>query len=800
MESEQRKRLLRRLAIAVGVVLVLGEAGHSWEFWRRWLAPGRIAATPLDIDDFRGKVAKVEREAEAAGVAKGDVVVAVDGRPLENESHIRRAVFRKKPGDTLILRLRLDGGHLAEADVKLKPIEGSRSWDDRVIGFFLDFFSRWMCLGLGLFVVIVRPADKLAWLVLGMLVSFSFLGSTLSSPHNAWPPALMVMRVVPASIGPITWPMWMLLFGLNFPDPRSPVRLLAWVRWIVIPPAVLLAVVATALNALGPLARVDLNPLIGLAKPLSAPVLYLGMACVSVFFANIVYKSRKEPDPDSRRRLKLFYWGAAATLTPLLFLLVASNIATDFISKTPEWALLPPLVLMSMFPVVVGYVIVVQRAMDVRVVIRQGLQYALASRGVLVLQAALSVVVVLVALDAATGEGVRRVQKLQFLAIALLGIVLLRRFAGRLQAWVDKRFFREQVNAERVLSELAREVRGVTGEQELEQLVRRRVAEGLHVAHVEMSFAQEAPQNGFELRLPLDGAKGRLGWLLLGPKKSEEPYSKGDLRLLESVAAQAALALDNGRLAREVATQLAHREVLEHELSIAREVQERLLPQKKPLVAGLDYAGLCRPASSVGGDCYEHMLDARGSLWMAIGDVAGKGVPAALLMAGVNSALRGLLAAEIREPAQMMTLLNKVLYESTPKNRFVTLMLARFDPQSAGLVFSSAGHNPMLLRRASGEADWLSTRGLGLGLTPQASYRQDSVQLAIGDVFVLYTDGVTEARSRTGEEFGEARLLGALNGRGALAMTGAVLEAIDAFSQGAPQHDDITLLIGSRTR
>ncbi len=400
-----------------------------------------------------------------------------------------------------------------------------------------------------------------------------------------------------------------------------------------------MGLLATALNVLSALGRVNLDPLIALAKPLSAPMLYVGMACVSVFFINITYKATKEPDPDSRRRLVLFLWGAAATLTPLLFLLVASNLYKDSIGKTPEWMLLPPLVLMSMFPAVVGYVIVVQRAMDVRVVLRQGLQYALASRVVLVLQVALSVAAVFFALDAATGEGVRRPQKLMVLAGAVLAVVLLQKFAGRLQAWLDKRFFREQVDAERVLSELAREVRGIGNEHDLQQLVRERVATALHVESVAMSFAPEAPKNGFELRLPLEGSKGRIGWLLLGRKRSEEPYSKGDLRLLESVTAQAAMALDNGRLAREVATQMAHREVLEHELAIAREVQERLLPQKKPLVHGLDYAGMCRPASSVGGDCYEHMLDARGSLWMAIGDVAGKGVPAALLMAGVNSAL-----------------------------------------------------------------------------------------------------------------------------------------------------------------
>lgn len=699
MEYGRRKQLLRRLAIVLGVLLCLGEGAHTWEFFRRWFAPHTVARPPVQVSDYRGAVASLEREAEEAGVAKGDIVVAVNGVELENESHIRRAVFRMKPGQILTLRLKLSGGSLAEAEIPLRPIEGTRSWDDRIIGFFLDFFSRWMCLALGLFVVIVRPLDKLAWMVLGMLVSFSFLGSTMGTPQNAWPEPLMVIRWIPASIGPITWPLWMLLFGLYFPDPKSKVRLLAWTRWLVLPLTASLALVAATLNIAGALARVDLDPLVRIARPLSAPMLYLGIAGVFVFFLNITHKARHEPDPDSRRRLKLFYFGAAATLTPLLLLLIGSNFAKDLISKAPEWALLPPLVLMSMFPAVVGYVIVVERAMDVRVVARQGLQYALASRGVFVVQVVLSVVVIFAALDAATGEGVRRVQKLQFLSFALFGVMLLRRFAGRLQAWVDKRFFREQIDAERVLSELAREVRGITDEEQLRHLVRERVAAGLHVEHVEMALTKNPPRNSFELKIPLEGAKGRIGWLLLGPKKSEEPYSKGDIRLLESVAAQAALALDNGRLAREVASQMAHREVLEHELAIAREVQERLLPQKKPIVPGLDYAGLCRPASSVGGDCYEHMVDPRGSLWMAIGDVAGKGVPAALLMAGVNAALRGLLAADVREPAQMMTLLNRVLYESTPRNRFVTLFLVRYDPETSELVYSSAGHNPMLLRR-----------------------------------------------------------------------------------------------------
>jgi sigma-B regulation protein RsbU (phosphoserine phosphatase) len=129
----------------------------------------------------------------------------------------------------------------------------------------------------------------------------------------------------------------------------------------------------------------------------------------------------------------------------------------------------------------------------------------------------------------------------------------------------------------------------------------------------------------------------------------------------------------------------------------------------------------------------------------------------------------------------------------------VTLFLARFDPESSELVYSSAGHNPMLVRRADGRCEWLATRGVGLGLTNGSKYQQESVLLAAGDVFVMYTDGVTEARSKDGDEFGEERLVGSLTGRGALGITGSVLEAIDLFAAGAAQHDDITLLIGRRT-
>ena len=144
-----------------------------------------------------------------------------------------------------------------------------------------------------------------------------------------------------------------------------------------------------------------------------------------------------------------------------------------------------------------------------------------------------------------------------------------------------------------------------------------------------------------QLLLPLAVKKRLLGFVSLGAKQSEEPFSGTDVRLLESVATQTALALENSNLTAAMATEMASRERLNRELEIAREVQERLFPQTYPEVAGLDYAGKCRPAQGVGGDYYDFLELPAGKFGIAIGDVSGKGVPAALLMAGLQASLRG---------------------------------------------------------------------------------------------------------------------------------------------------------------
>jgi sigma-B regulation protein RsbU (phosphoserine phosphatase) len=300
------------------------------------------------------------------------------------------------------------------------------------------------------------------------------------------------------------------------------------------------------------------------------------------------------------------------------------------------------------------------------------------------------------------------------------------------------------------------------------------------------------------LLVPLAVKDRLLGFISLGEKRSEAPYSRTDVRLLQSVATQVALALENSQLAAAIAEEAAHRERLNRELEIAREVQERLFPQKLPPTTGLDYAGLCRPAQGVGGDYYDFIALPGGQLGIAIGDVSGKGVSAALLMASLQASLRGRTHSRVGGLADLMRDLNQLIYDSTPSNRFASFFYAEYDPVLKRLTYVNAGHNaPMLFR--DGEVMRLDAGGMVLGCIPSAAYVEQTVELAPGDRIVAFTDGISEALNESEEEWGEPRLVATVAAEPpalpAKDLIDRILAAVDGFVAGTPQFDDLTLVV-----
>ena len=295
------------------------------------------------------------------------------------------------------------------------------------------------------------------------------------------------------------------------------------------------------------------------------------------------------------------------------------------------------------------------------------------------------------------------------------------------------------------------------------------------------------------LVLPLRYAGEFLGLIALGRKITETRYTAVEVSLLQTLTNQTSVAITNALLYRDS----LEKTILEEELSLARRIQQQSLPRQLPRTPGFGLAALNAPSKFVGGDYYDTVDLGQGRYLVAIADVAGKGVPAALLASMVQASIR--TQAPDRKPVSvMMGRLNRLVHDATPDDRFATCFLAEVAGDGLTLSFSNAGHNYPILRAASGTCRYLTDGGIPLGIEPSVHYPQAETSLRPGDALILYTDGITDARNRLGEDFGEARLLELVERLPdrftAEEIIRTIADEVARFSDGAEQMDDITLV------
>lgn len=250
-----------------------------------------------------------------------------------------------------------------------------------------------------------------------------------------------------------------------------------------------------------------------------------------------------------------------------------------------------------------------------------------------------------------------------------------------------------------------------------------------------------------------------------------------------------------------LATESMERRRLAREVETARQVQERLFPVATPVVAGLEHCGLWRAARGVSGDYLDYLDLPGGDFGLAIGDVAGKGLPAAILMSALHGMIRALGFTRRGGLGYVVRKVNELFFRVSPDNCFASLFLARYDPARQRLHYINAGHeSPFLLRRE--KSGWriapFEPGGPVIGVLDGHSYREGIATLAPDDIVVAYTDGVSEIRNAAGEEWGSARLLStvqAFSECSAEEIAARVLEEADRFAGRAPQQDDMTLWV-----
>lgn len=284
-----------------------------------------------------------------------------------------------------------------------------------------------------------------------------------------------------------------------------------------------------------------------------------------------------------------------------------------------------------------------------------------------------------------------------------------------------------------------------------------------------------------------------LGLVYVDMLAQSPPFTEDDLRVLTVLSNVAAAKIENVRLLEDQ----MEKQRLEADLSLAAEVQRSLLPRAAPILAGYDVAGVHRPCRGVGGDYYDYDLDG-GRLLLALGDVAGKGMSAALLMTVLRAAVRDGWSRS--SPGETVARLNRIMCANAAGNRYVTFVLARLETGTGRLTYVNAGHNPPLLVRADGTLETLVAGGTVLGLFEEAAFEEGTAQMEAGDTLLLYSDGISETCDDAGQEFGESRLAALARGpRGASLTVERVLADLERFSGGAKAEDDRTLVVVQRS-
>lgn len=251
-----------------------------------------------------------------------------------------------------------------------------------------------------------------------------------------------------------------------------------------------------------------------------------------------------------------------------------------------------------------------------------------------------------------------------------------------------------------------------------------------------------------------------------------------------------------------LALELADRVAMKRDLEIARDIQNMLLPEKPPEMPGVDIAFVTRPANTVAGDYYDAFLRrapaGNNRLFLVVADVAGKGIPAGMLMATLEATVHA-LAVDVVPLSALVSKLNGCSVERSAGGRhFVTAFFGEYDPNSRGLAFVNAGHNPPMLVRAGGAVERLRDGGLPLGVLPGADYDEGLTTLEDGDSLYVFTDGVVEAVNGWGVEYGDERLEAHLQRSGdapAAEQIRRLLASIDSFAAATPQSDDVTCLL-----
>lgn len=764
---------------------------------------------------------------DKAGVRDGDLLLKIEGKEFQTPQQAMSIINPKKAGESVTYTLERDGVQF-ETKVEIIKLLNVTYIAYCILG--ISF------LVVGYVVVLTRPQGKIqrhfAYYTLVTMLLFSLSNLNISpSVDPPWKFYSLAVFFIVARVFSI--PLF-LMFFLEFPV-RRPLLNRVWFKVALF---VFSAILALPFFT-GWIAYLPQTMIIIL---LNTPY---GFYFAGLITFAVTYFRRL--GREQQKQLRPILYSAFLGIATYAYLIIIQRSNEFLIFTDPLYFV--PAVFLAGVPVAFGYSIFKYRLMDIDLIVKRSLLYGVVTATIAAIYLAfvLGVGSLLSALIGKTENTILNVVAFLIIAFAFDPI------KRKVQDGIDRLFYQERLNYQRALLEFSQELpRQMNLDQILNSMVNR-ISGTMHVDKIAIvlcdevtgcwsigknvpdnccNFGQEpggfldllkntrVPQNfgllaeepdsfkindrdkskiieaGVVLSVPMFMQERLIGAIMVGPKLSEKAYSQEDIDLLDTVGSQAAIAIENARLHRAE----IERQKIEEELALARKIQEGLLPKENPNIEGLDVSGIAIPAQVVGGDYYDFIELGPKKLLVVVADVSGKGMSAALYMSKIQGMVQ-LAAHMYKSPTEMLTNVNRRIYDGIERKSFITMILALFDMEKKEVTICRAGHNKALIG-TNGKLEYLDAEGIGLGLERGPVF-EDTLKavrkpLVPGSVFFFYTDGLTEAMNTEEHQLGEEAVQSLVESKRhlpAIELQRSITTAVEEFVGEAERHDDLTMVV-----
>jgi phosphoserine phosphatase RsbU/P len=830
------KRLQLANLLFIGLtVLILTISAVSFVRAFSWINrpfPGFLLYPFLNVGSFSSG----DWPGKAAGVEYLDRILAVDGRLIQDGKDVL-AIVSKKPQGTMVNYLFESRGARKSVFVPVAIF----SVKDFLLIFFIPFFAGLLVWLLGFIVYLLKPKTSTSWVFLILCCGIAVYGITGFEIQSTY--LLLHFNAVAT----VLFPALFFHLGLIFPHRKALVNRSPALEYIIYLPALILF---GLLEAFFITHGRELSWMPDFWV-ISSSTRVFTLFCALSMIAFVIHSTFTAPSPVARQRARMILFGlSVAFIPPAVLMLGTLTVGVYF-----PFNLIPFFVIF--FPASIAYSIVRHNLFEADAIIRRTIGYAVVTVIVIGLYSAVSVT-----LNVFVGQ-YELAKSQAFPILFTFGVILIfNPLKNRVQSFVDRVFFRKEYDAGQIIDKIGG---AITSLQDLGQILKSLtqtfitdmfvntssvmllspggsayqvlLAEGEGKQGVEkVVIDRESPIVGiiekgkkeltrydvledpkyktvsescgaaFEalnamLMVPLVFRDRLIGLLTLGEKKSGKIYNQQDLNLLHTIARQGAVAIENARLFQEN----LEKQRMEEELNIARDLQMSMLPAVCPQIEGFQIAAVSLPAREVGGDFYDFIEMGEGKVGLIVGDVTGKSVSGALVMAAARSVYR-MLSEEGLSVDEIMSRANRRAKKDMRKGMFVALLYALLDAGERSVTLCSAGQTqPIHFSAKEGRAILVQTEGdtLPIGIVDEVEYKETRLELAPGDMLVFYTDGIVEAMNNEGVMFGFERLLdiaGQSKDMSAEQVLRSIMDKVKEFSDGAVQHDDLTLIVTSVER